>query len=301
MIEYAQRFMNEIGFGEDATDALLADLEKIYSHSEARAELEGCVAMYKESIDLDYRVLLDKIDRAAELTGVHRYSAELLLYVCLSEYLREVYRQRGVSDRIWFDSMCDLKWKLWECQAVKGMHGSFVADWFYRFFNMTRFALGRLQFETEYIKDDCTVYGKPVKPGMKAVFIHIPRTLTPLTRESRLDAYRQAADMFRGEMGDQPVLFACHSWLLSREIPSMLKEGANLKGFIEDFDIIKYETAKEGDYGEAWRLFDMDYTGNIDDYPEDSSLRRNYKKYLKDGGVMGCGLGLFFEEDVLGE
>jgi hypothetical protein len=80
----------------------------------------------------------------------------------------------------------------------------------------------------------------------------------------------------------------------------MLKEGSNLKGFIEDFHIVKYEKCKEGDYPDAWRLFDMDYTGNIDDYPGDSSLRRNYKEYLKNGGIMGCGLGFFFADEVIG-
>ena len=252
MIEYASRFMEEIGFGDEGKSALLADLEKIYACDGARAELEACVEMYRENIDLEYRTLLNKADRAAELSGVHRYSAELLLYVCLSKHLREVYRERGLSDRIWFDSMCDLKWKLWECQAVKGIHGSFVADWFYRFFNMTRFALGRLQFETCTAGDDCTVRGKEVKKGMKALAIHIPRTLTPLTKESRIDAYRQATEFYKEEFGGQPILFSCHSWLLSEEMPSLLRDGTNVKSFIEDFTIVRYEKANKGNYADAW-------------------------------------------------
>ena len=43
-----------------------------------------------------------------------------------------------------------------------------------------------------------------------------------------------------------------------------------------------------------WRLFDMDYTGDLDDFPGDSTLRRNYKQFLKDGGRVGEGYGVFF-------
>jgi hypothetical protein len=292
--------MNEIGFDKEAIDFLSAELDKILAEPEAKALFEECVALYEENIDRDYKELVAKAKKAAELTGVHHYTSEMLMFILLTKHLRKLYKEKNISDRIWFDSVSDLKWKLWECKAVKGIWGSFVDVWYYRFFDMTRFALGRLQFEISEIKEDREINGRPLKKGMKAISIHIPRTLTPLTKESRLDAYRQAEETFRSEFGESPVIFTCHSWLLSEEMPSMLKEGSNLKGFIEDFHIVKYEKCKEGDYPDAWRLFDMDYTGNIDDYPGDSSLRRNYKEYLKNGGIMGCGLGFFFADEVIG-
>jgi hypothetical protein len=298
MREWALEFMREIGFEREATESLISDLDRMLAVPEAEKELCRCVELYVENIDRDYRELLNRADRAAELSGVHRYSAELLLFILLAKHLRECYKEKGIDDHIWFDSMCDLKWKLWECKAVKGIWGTFVGDWFYRFFNMTRFALGRLQFETTTAGDDCIVSGREIKKGMKALAIHIPRTLTPLTKESRIDAYRQAIEFYKEEFGGQPMLFSCHSWLLSEEMPSLLRDGSNVKGFIEDFTIVRYEKANKGEYNDAWRLFDMDYTGNIDDYPEDSSLRRRYKKYLKDGGVMGCGMGYFFADEI---
>ena len=301
MKAYASEFMTEIGFDRDAIASLSADLDKILANSESRALIEECVELYNENIDRDYKVLVAMADKAGELSGVHIYSAEMLMFIMLTKRLRELYREKNISDKIWFDSVSDLKWKLWECKAVKGIWGSFVNVWYYRFFDMTRFALGRLQFEIWDVNDECTINGRDVKKGMKAISIHIPRTLTPLTKESKLDAYRQAVEVFGAEFGDQPVLFACHSWLLSKEMPELLKDGSNLKGFFDDFYIVKYETAEKGEYPDAWRLFDMEYTGNLDDYPEDSSLRRSYKAYLKNGGQMGWGMGFFFADDVLGE
>lgn len=300
MKNYALGFMNEIGFDKEAVEALSNDLEIILSNETSERIFQKCVDTYNEDKDRDYGEYLREADRAAEISGVHSYSARLLIFILFSKRLRELYREKGISDRIWFDSMCDLKWKLWECRAVKGIWGSFVADWFYRFFDMTRFALGRLQFETSEIKEDHKADGREIKRGMKAISIHIPRTLTPLTEEAKLDAYRQAIEFYNSEFEGQPMVFVCHSWLLSREVPPMLKEGSNLKGFIKDFHIAEYETCEKGDYPDAWRLFDMDYTGNIDDYPEDSSLRRNYKAYLKSGGQMGAGLGFFFADEITG-
>ena len=300
MKAYAIDFMNEIGFDGEAIDSLISDLDKILANDKSKAIFEECVALYEQEIDRNYNDLTAMADEAGDLVGVHRYAAQMLMFIMLSKHLRELYREKNISDRIWFDSMSDLKWKLWECKAVKGIWGSFVGVWYYRFFDMTRFALGRLQFEMWDVNDECEIGGREIRKGMKAISIHIPRTLTPLTRESRLDAYRQAAEVFADEFGEQRIIFACHSWLLSKEMPEMLNEGSNLKGFIDEFHIVKYEISEKGDYSEAWRLFDMDYTGNIEDYPEDSSLRRRYKAYLKDGGRMGCGMGFFFAEDVIG-
>ena len=295
MKAYAINFMQELGFDAEAIEVLSEDLDKMLSHTESKAIVEECVALYEENERRDYGEFFPKIDRAAELSGVHQYSAELLLFILFSKRLRELYRERGISDKIWFDSMCDLKWKLWECKAVKGMWGSFVAGWFPRFFDMTRFALGRLQFETCTVGDDCVVNGKEIKKGMKALSIHIPRTLTPLTKESRLDAYRQAIEFYADEFKGQPIIFACHSWLLSEEMPKILKDGSNIKSFCEDFNIVRYEKGKMGEYPNAWRLFDMEYTGNLDDFPADSSLRRAYKEHLKSGGTFGRAYGIFFK------
>ena len=290
--------MTELGFDSEAISSLCSDINKIYANAEARTLFESAISEYENNINTNYDALREKADNAGKLVGVHEYSAELLLFICFSKHLRELYKQREISDRIWFDSMCDLKWKLWECKAVKGIWGSFVAGWFPRFFNMTRFALGRLQFETCTAGDDCIVNAKEVKKGMKALSIHIPRTLTPLTKESRLDSYRRAIEFYADEFGDQPIIFACHSWLLSEEMPSLLRDGSNIKSFLEDFVVVRYEKGKVGEYPDAWRLFDMEYTGNIDDFPENSTLHRDYKKYLKNGGVMGCGMGYFFADDI---
>ena len=294
MIEYVLSFMDELGFDKEAVTSLSADIEKISANEDAKALFAGAVYEYERDINSDYTALRETAKRAGEMVGVHTYSAELLLFICFSKHLRELYHLRCISDRIWFDSMSDLKWKLWECKAVKGIWGSFVAGWFPGFFNLTRFALGRLQFEIvafdgEYEKD-----GKKLKKGDKVINVHIPRTLTPLDKKSRDDAYSQAAEFFRDMTDGAPIAFVCSSWLLYPEAEKILPAHSNIRGFMADYDIIRSKTNGEGEYGDMWRLFDMDFTGDLNDYPEDSSLRRAYKKFLLDGNRTGSGYGVFF-------
>lgn len=294
MIEYVLSFMNELGFDKEAVESLSADIEKIYANEEAKALFAGAVDDYERDIRSNYTELREAAKRAGEIVGVHAYSAELLLFICFSKHLRELYRLRGISDRIWFDSMSDLKWKLWECKAVKGIWGSFVAGWFPGFFNLTRFALGRLQFEIVEFDGEYEKNGKALKKGDKVINVHIPRTLTPLDKESRDDAYAQAAEFFRNMTDGAPIAFVCSSWLLYPEAEKILPAHSNIRGFMADYDMIRSKTNGEGEYGDMWRLFDMDYTGDFNDYPEDSSLRRAYKKFLLDGNRTGSGYGVFF-------
>ena len=294
MIEYVLSFMNELGFDKEAVASLSADIEKIYANEDAKALFAGAVDDYERDIHSNYTELREAAKRAGEIVGVHTYSAELLLFICFSKHLRELYRLRGISDRIWFDSMSDLKWKLWECKAVKGIWGSFVAGWFPGFFNLTRFALGRLQFEIVDFDGEYEKNGKALKKGDKVINVHIPRTLTPLDKESRDDAYAQAAEFFRDMTDGAPIAFVCSSWLLYPEAEKILPAHSNIRGFMADYDMIRSKVNGEGEYGDMWRLFDMDFTGDLNDYPEDSSLRRAYKKFLLDGNRTGSGYGVFF-------
>ena len=297
MIELAKNTMKLLGFDEDAITSLNQDMRTLCGHSDARAAFETCVQAYREDIHSLDREWLDRVADAAQGADVHPYSAHMLLFLCLSDHLRTAYRANGIADTIWQSSMLDLKWKLWECKAVKGRWGTFVPHWFLGFFHMTRFALGRLQFETVNFKTTYEKNEKVLTPSSKVINVHIPRTLTPLDRVSCIEAYRQAVRFFEDQFQDAPMAFVCSSWLLYPPTREILPPTSNLRPFTADFDVILQKEDPEGERPNAWRLFDMDDTGNVDDYPENSSLRRAYKQYLKDGGHMGSGYGVFFASD----
>ena len=296
MTDYLLRIMQELEFDDESADSLYKDLLKIYSSPDSKSEFERAISLYQADICTSHTELLEMADRAADIAGVHRYSAELLLYLCLSKHLKEIYIQRGIDLAIWHNSMLDLKWKLLECKAVKGVVGSFVARWFAGFFKMTRFALGRLQFELVDLKCDYEKGSKSIKQGSKVINVHIPRTLTPLDKESCDASYNAAKSFFANDLEGVNVAFVCHSWLLFPDVVAMCSENSNIYRFAKQFDIVDVRYDNDGEHPDAWRLFDTDYNGNIDELPGDSSLRRAYKEFIRNGGRTGNGFGIFFAE-----
>ena len=295
MREYVVNFLDKFDYPAEAKTELIEAYDTLVANEECKAELDRLVEAYKENINLDYGMIFRSTPEMEKKSGVHHYKSELLVFILFSEHLKKLYTINNIDESIWFNSMCDLKYKLFECKAVKNMWGSFVAWWFPGFFNLTRFALGRLQFETcNYDQEDYTKDGKTVKKGMKVIGVHIPRTLTPLDKPSYDAAFDMAREFFKNKLEGAPMAFTCCSWLLYPDNLDILPEKSNVRKFMLEFDIINKFDDKPGEYADMWRLFDMDYTGNFDDYPEDSSLRRAFKAHLKNGGKTGEGYGIFF-------
>ena len=295
MREYVVNFLNDFDYPEEAKKELIEAYDALVADEFCKSELDRLVNLYEENINLDYGVIFKSTPEMEKKSGVHHYKSELIVFILYSKHLKKLYNENNIDESIWFNSMLDLKYKLLECKAVKNMWGSFVAWWFPGFFNLTRFALGRLQFETSgYDQEDYTKDGKTVKKGMKVIGVHIPRTLTPLDKPSYDAAFDMAREFFKDKLDGAPMAFVCCSWLLYPDNLAILPEKSNVRKFMLEFDIINKFDDKPGQYADMWRLFDMDYTGNFDDYPEDSSLRRAFKTHLKNGGKTGEGYGIFF-------
>ncbi len=295
MRQYLIDFLKEFDYPEEARAELVEAYGMIESDEFAKNELDDFIRMYDETEKPDYNNIFGRTQKMADSSGAHKYKIELLIFIFFSKKLKERYIEKGIDLSIWHNSVLDLKYKLLECKAVKNIWGAFVAWWFPGFFDLTRFALGRLQFETsKYDQEDYTKDGKTVKKGETVIGVHIPRTLTPLDKKSYDEAFDMAREFFKDKLDGAPMAFVCCSWLLYPDNLDILPEKSNVRRFMLEFDIINKFDDKPGEYADMWRLFDMDYTGNFDDYPEDSSLRRAFKAHLKNGGKTGEGFGIFF-------
>ena len=253
---------------EDAIDIIETD-------QAATSWLKRLIEQYETSEkSFDYKGMLVEGKYISERLGIHQHTFDLLIFLCLAEPLRIRYFKRGIDEKIWLNSMMDLRYKLEECRLVHGTVGTFVASWFGGFFDMTRFALGRLQFEITNTKEEYTVGGICVPEGSYAINIHIPRTGTRLDRNEVLNSYRAAADWFSDVFPNGETLFTCNSWLLDPWNLTVLNPTSNLANFINDFEIVQVYSYEN--YNELWRLFDCNYSGDSKDLPRDSSLRRAY-------------------------
>lgn len=287
MKEYIDSFMRLCEYPEDARTCLLDAYDKITSHGEG---LNSLIAEYERDYNIDYESALSKMKDISLAAGVHEYTGALLLFICYTRGLKTHYVKEGIDVDIFLPSVLDLKYKLDECRCVYGIVGSFVAKWFSGFFNLTRFAIGRLQFEIVDFGGEYSNGELKLTPDSRVINVHIPRTGTPLDRKSTLESYRLAKDFFVSKING-PVAFTCSSWLLFPRHREMLKDSSNILAFMNDYDLV---TSGEYDnYNEVWRLFDKNYDGDPSHLPTDSSLRRAYVDLISRGEKTGWGKGVF--------
>ncbi len=290
MRQYLEKFFAEFEYSDKDTARLLHAFDVIFACEQARAPFEQACATYAENCNCDYGELMRQTRKAGRLVGVHNYTTDLLLFILLSKRLREMYQEQGLDLSIWHDSMLDLRYKLEECLVVYGICGSFVAGWFPGFFNLTRFALGRLQFELWDIDRDYQKGEISLAKGSKTINMHIPRSGQPLSPALYEDAFARAKAFYKQQFPDEPVPFVCHSWLLFPEQTDFLHEKSNVRKFLSEFDIVEWSYTNGED---LWRLFDT-MEMHPDRLPADTALRRDYVRRLKEGGRVGSGYGILF-------
>ena len=289
MREYLTQICKELEFPREAADTMIEAWEAIASCPEAFELWQQWIKNYEIDCHMDYKAALADADQAARLAGVHKYTAELLLFLCLTKRLKVYYQAAGIEEEIWHDSCMDLHWKLMECKKVYGIWGSFVAFWFPGFFELRLFALGRLQFELIDFPKSYEKTGRKIPEGVtKAINVHIP-SCGKLNMDECRASYKKAAQFFADAFPGDIVVFYCWSWLLFEPQRSFLNADSGIVKFMNDFDI--YRTGEQN--GDLWRIFDREYDGDPASLPENTSLQRAYKNWLKSGKSAGFGEGIF--------
>ncbi len=291
MKAYLKEFFDSFGYPQEAAAALLTAYDAICRNQAAAEKMQELLHRYQKDMNCDFRSLLSEAEQIAEAAEICDYIAKFLLCACMSEQLKRYYAEAGLSGELWQAAMQDLKYKLIECRLVYGIWGSFVCPWFDRFFNMTRFALGRLQFELIPFRKRYEKNGVCLTEESTVINVHIPRTGGRLLPDEVKDSYRQAAEFFKERYHLDKIIFVCDSWLLYPKNVEVLSENSNLWQFISDYDIIEW--AVYPNYAQVWRLFDRNFDGDVDHLPQDSSLRRAYADWIRKGIPTGDGYGVY--------
>ena len=146
-----------------------------------------------------------------------------------------------------------------------------------------QFVFGRADFE-------CEVDGVKIEKDTPVLHIHIPRTGTKIDRESIEASYRAAAEYFAPAFGEAPIIMTTRTWMFFPRHEEFLSPDSNMMQFYHDFQLV--ESGEYPDYSQVWRLFDCYYTGNPDDLPQNTSLRRAYADLIRRGEKTGWGRGV---------
>lgn len=295
MKAYLCKFLNEFSFLEEACETLMQTYATITADTSLTADWKRLLKRYDEEIECDFTKLLDDMELLCVRADIHKYTGELLLLICLSERLKDYYAEAGLDEEIWHTSMLDLKWKMMECKSVHGVWGTASAAFQSRFFQMKRFGFGKLQFNLQQFDSDYDKNGVKLTPESQVIAVHIPRTGTRLDRETLVKSYAKAAEFYRKIFEGNPIVFVCHSWLLFPKNKEVLSPESNLHFFMRDYDIIGQ--GEYQDYSQVWRLFDVNYNGDVEQLPQNTSLRRAYADWIRKGEKTGWGYGVYVYKD----
>ena len=297
--EHINKVMDRTGFPQEAKDCFNRVFDRIRNEPVLRKEY---YALLHEYLYLDQELSLgkslDKVTQLAAKYGENEYTKNLDFILSCTPRMYELYEEEGIDEEIYWESMIDLRCKLLECMECKGVPGTFVGGWFNGWFRLTRFALGRFQYDIT-----CYNFGKAVElpcgetllPGTPIANMHIPSSGVPLTDEVRNDSYRKAFNFLSKRFNSNKVYLCCSSWLLFGGHYDFLPAHSNILKFMNDFHLTA--SVEKDTFGDNWRLFGHYADGELQNLPEDSSLRRAYKKWLLEGNKTGSGWGCMLIKD----
>lgn len=215
------------------------------------------------------------------------------------------YKEKNISEKIFWDTMSDIKIWIDDHRARTGEDGLYELHWIMHHMNLNIFKIGRLQyqklfwfFKTPYDKN-----GVKISFGNKIINMHIPRG-EKLDIDACEESLQMAKEFFKEYFPEYPDnKFMCHSWLLYPTNKDFMPEGSNILKFAELFQIVEEKETPQQTY--LWlygvKLKNPDLmknkkeTGNygfIDILPQKTSLQKSTVEYIKNGGTFGDALGV---------
>ena len=226
-----------------------------------------------------------RTDRKGYLAAIAEQPPAVRLRFCLmmAGEVWEQYQMAGISEKIWLDTMSDIR--IWsdKYRRETGGTGLVQTGWLAHHLTLELFRLGRLQFEPTRLEEPVPSPSGLLGPGTPALSVHIAAG-EPLDHDAALDSYGQAKTFFKNP---SPV-FVCYSWLLSPALPELLPPESNILAFQRDYALFGTD---EADRQAEERIFGAP-RDDFAAYPEGTTLQRRAKAWLLSGKKIPSGAGV---------
>ena len=271
-------------FPEEAAIFLQECYEKLINAPCALEDLELAEKLFFKK----YYGYKEIIKRLAEQSDVHEHTAMMIFLLLATRRTHMLYKQKNLPDKIFYDTMQDLKYKLFECRDNYGIWGTFVPDWYMGIFRLNCFKIGRLEFELATATPNDKLEG--IKNIGDRIFrCHIPSD-GPLSEEDVKASLKQAKEFFKTEIPDGKFVVHCGSWLLYPPLVEKLKDSSNIKKFYKLFTIHTVEDRESNP--DFWRIFNVPYTPEaLNEIVPKGHVQETTLAHLKEGGNIGVGRG----------
>ena len=187
----------------------------------------------------------------------------------------DVYKAKGIRDDIYFDTMKCYTRFIKETHMISGQWCFDRYWWTVRQAGGHLFRIGELEYEIKLLENK------------KVIGLHIP-SFSDFSKEAVDRSFEEAKLFFEKYFPEvSECEWICRSWLLDNQLQNMLSSNSNIVQFQKRFEIL--------DEGEMdIECINWIFQCQITDYeklPEKTSLQRNVKKHLLEGGVIRNSFG----------
>lgn len=193
----------------------------------------------------------------------------------------ETYREKGIPENVFTDTLkCFARFSR-EHKESFGEYGFDRWYWVGRQLSLQLFRLGELEYELT------------VLDGQDAISVHIPSDadLSDKKISGSIALSKEFLQKYFPDYAAAP--YFCCSWLLAPALENMLSPSSKIAQFRKYFHVTRCDEASES--YKQWVYKNPQLTP--DDFPENTSLQRNIKKYVLAGGKIGEGFG-FLRSDL---
>lgn len=226
---------------------------------------------------------------------ISEHTCDLFFVLECAALLEKKYEEKAFDKELFTGVVRDIKCKIDECRKTKNVFGTFVIEWYKGFFELTRFSLGRLQYDKARCdrdwkdKDSGVIGDFTLNDGDFVLACHIPSS-GPLKAESVIESLKIAYDFFGDSIKDGIMPVVCSSWLLYPDYQDVFGRESNIGNFARNFKIRKVHHSDK--FTDAWRVFGMDYDNNLSKLPSETSLQKKFIEYMKTKNQFGVGRGI---------
>lgn len=254
------------------------------------------IVNFDPSYDAEFYKMLDEVeipeDCCIETYGMVEEDGRknLLAHLYFCEALEKKYEEKGISHDIFIDSIQNLRTVVDKNKRNNGLMiiGQPHLHWFWNFFTMITFKLGRLIYCIDTVKFDVPEKGL-VRRVTNVIDMHIPEggPLKPEMVEESLEMAREFFDKYYPE--HEYEYFTCWTWLTDETLKMYLPEDSNIIRFQNVFENVFWK-AHNGIMSVA---FGPGTTKeNIKDKEAKTTLEKAVRTHIMNNGTFYTVLGL---------
>lgn len=279
---------------------------KIYPDRNLSEKIEKHIKKHRARFNLFYMLCSKK---HWELALKQHPMMKLALVYAYLPTVYDKYREKKISDKIFYDTMSDIKIWIDDHKERTGEDGLDELNWIMHHMLMGIFRLGRLQFQKFfwYSKFVYEKNGVKIDFGDKIINMHIPRG-EKLDYDACVESVEMSQEFFKEYFPDFPRdKYMCNSWLLYSRNKEFMPQNSNILKFGTLFDVAYEKEEAHSTY--LWlfgvKLKNADLMKNkkntgsygfTDMLPQKNALQKSTVEYIKNGGTFGVGLGVILKK-----